>query len=169
MVGARPLGTPVSERVLSIAHGDRTYRVSVGGDGSLSIDGVALQVARAPLDGEIVVTRDDVVERVFVAVAGETTWAFHDGRVYELAVDSEQGGRRRTTHHQGSLTAPMPAAVVAVQVSPGASVKRGDVLMILEAMKMELPIRAPGDGIVTAINCRPGDMVQAGASLLEMA
>jgi urea carboxylase len=47
-------------------------------------------------------------------------------------------------------------------------VKRGDVLMILEAMKMELPVRAPGDGVVKTINCRPGDMVQAGASLLEM-
>lgn len=158
----------MSERVLSIGHGDRTYRVTIAGDGSVSVDGVAVRVARAPLGGEIVASRDEAVERLFVAAAGETTWVFHDGRVYELAVDSEENGRRRTPHHQGSLTAPMPAAVVAVHVDPGASVKRGDVLMILEAMKMELPIRAPGDGIVTAVNCRPGEMVQAGASLLEM-
>ncbi len=158
----------MSERAFSVTHGDRTYRAAVADDGAVSVDGVRVHVARAPLEGELVVAREEMIDRVFVAVAGGSTWAFHDGRVYELAVDSEENGRRRTTHHQGSLLAPMPAAVVAVQVSAGASVKRGDVLMILEAMKMELPVRAPGDGIVKAVNCRPGDLVQAGASLLEM-
>jgi biotin carboxyl carrier protein len=158
----------VSERTLSVAHGDRIYRVTVVDDGTVSVDGARVRVTRAPLDGDIVVERDETVERVYVAAAGDATWAFHDGHVYELAIDSEENGRRRTARHQGSLVAPMPAAVVAVLASPGASVKRGDVLMILEAMKMELPVRAPGDGVVTAVNCRPGDMVQAGASLLEM-
>jgi acetyl/propionyl-CoA carboxylase alpha subunit len=158
----------MSEREFSVGHGDRSYRVSVADDGSVSIDGARVHVARAPREGEIVVARDEIVDRVYIAIVGGTTWAFHNGRVYELAVDSEEGAQRRTTHHQGSLLAPMPAAVVAVQVSAGTPVKRGDVLMILEAMKMELPIRAPGDGVVKAVNCRPGDMVQAGASLLEM-
>jgi biotin carboxyl carrier protein len=158
----------VSARTLSVAHGDRTYRVTVADEGAVSVDDVGVRVTQAPLRGEVVVERDELVQRVYAAVVGDAIWAFHDGRVYELAVDSEENGRRRTTRHQGSLAAPMPAAVVAVLASPGTSVKRGDVLMILEAMKMELPVRAPGDGVVKTINCRPGDMVQAGASLLEM-
>ncbi len=158
----------MSARTLSVAHGDRTYRVTVADDGAVSVDDVSVRVTRAPLRGEVVVERGELVQRVFAEAVGDAIWAFHDGRVYELAVDSEENGRRRTTRHQGSLVAPMPAAVVAVLATPGASVKRGDVLMILEAMKMELPVRAPGDGVVKAINCRPGDMVQANASLLEM-
>jgi acetyl-CoA/propionyl-CoA carboxylase biotin carboxyl carrier protein len=66
-----------------------------------------------------------------------------------------------------NVTAPMPATVVKVQVNAGDAVKKGDALLVLEAMKMELPVRAPGDAIVKAVRCRPGDMVAADAVLVE--
>jgi biotin carboxyl carrier protein len=47
-------------------------------------------------------------------------------------------------------------------------VKKGDTLLVLEAMKMELPVRAPGDGTVTAVSCREGELVQAGVVLVEL-
>ena len=62
----------------------------------------------------------------------------------------------------------MPATVRQVVVSPGARVQQGDVLLVLEAMKMELPVRAPGDGTVAAVNCREGELVQAGQELIEL-
>ena len=62
----------------------------------------------------------------------------------------------------------MPATVRQVVVSPGARVQQGDVLLVLEAMKMELPIRAPGDGTVAAVKCRQGELVQAGQELIEL-
>ena len=62
----------------------------------------------------------------------------------------------------------MPATVIAVKVAAGDSVKRGDLLILLEAMKMELPVRAPGDGRVIAIHCRPGDLVQPDTSLIDL-
>ena len=62
----------------------------------------------------------------------------------------------------------MPATVLKVLVTPGAKVKKGDTLIILEAMKMELPLRAPGDATVTAIGCREGELVQADAILVEL-
>jgi len=158
----------VSARTLSVAHGDRTYRVTVADDGAVSVDDVSVRVTRAPLRGEVVVERGELVQRVFAEAVGDAIWAFHDGRVYELAVDSEENGRRRTTRHQGSLVAPMPAAVVAVLATPGASVKRGDVLMILEAMKMELPVRAEADGTVVAVHCHEGEMVQPGRPLADV-
>jgi acetyl/propionyl-CoA carboxylase alpha subunit len=68
----------------------------------------------------------------------------------------------------GSLRAPMPGQIRAVNVSAGQSVKAGDVLVILEAMKMEHRIKAPGDGIVTAIHFQVGQSVSADAALLEI-
>jgi 3-methylcrotonyl-CoA carboxylase alpha subunit len=103
----------------------------------------------------------------WVAAAGDVRWVYLDGEVYEIEV-LRPGGRRRGGSGHGSLSAPMPATVVRVDVAPGTTVRRGDTLIILEAMKMELPIRAASDGIVTAVHCRPGDLVQPGISLIEI-
>ena len=64
--------------------------------------------------------------------------------------------------------APMPATVAKIEAQVGQQVRRGETLLILEAMKMELPIRANADGIVTAVNCREGDLVSPGAGLIEI-
>jgi biotin carboxyl carrier protein len=62
----------------------------------------------------------------------------------------------------------MPATVLRVEAAPGDAVRRGDTLVILEAMKMELPVRAPADGTVKAVHCQPGDLVQAGVPLIDV-
>jgi 3-methylcrotonyl-CoA carboxylase alpha subunit len=66
----------------------------------------------------------------------------------------------------GRLTAPMPGKVVAVQVKPGQAVKKGEPLVIMEAMKMEHTIAAPADGTVEDILYAVGDQVADGAPLL---
>ena len=70
-----------------------------------------------------------------------------------------------------ALGFPMPdiVTVVVVNVEPGSVVARGDVLVVLEAMKMELPVKAPRDGRVRAIHCRAGALVQPGSPLVELA
>ena len=65
-----------------------------------------------------------------------------------------------------SITAPMPGTILKVNVSNGQSVKKGDVLMVLEAMKMENEIMAPCDGTVSAVNVTKGSTVETGASLV---
>jgi biotin carboxyl carrier protein len=75
---------------------------------------------------------------------------------------------RRHRHDLASLSAPMPATVRAVLVTPGQAVVRGETVVILEAMKMELPLRAPHDGEVKDIRCQPGELVQPGTPLLEI-
>ena len=66
----------------------------------------------------------------------------------------------------GSLHAPMPGRVVRVEVTVGDNVRAGQVLVVLEAMKMEHTLRAPHDGTVGEVGCSPGDQVEAGAVLV---
>ena len=63
------------------------------------------------------------------------------------------------------VTSPMPGTILDVKVSQGASVKKGDVLMILEAMKMENEIMCPCDGKVASINATKGAAVESGTLL----
>lgn len=118
------------------------------------------------------VYRVDDGERSRVAYAAgtaEAKWVFLDGRVYVLDTAPQSSGRRRARgHDEGALAAPMPATVVTINVEPGQGVSKGDVLIMLEAMKMELPIKAPRDGSVRTIACRPGELVQPGVALLEL-
>ena len=98
---------------------------------------------------------------------GDTLWVFLDGRVFTF--EAERAGRRRRTGTiAGSLTAPMPATVRRIEVTPGQAVRRGDILIVLEAMKMELPVRAPADGTIARVNCREGELVPAGHELVEL-
>jgi len=66
------------------------------------------------------------------------------------------------------VNAPMPGNILDVKVKPGDSVKAGDTLLILEAMKMENEISAPQDGTITSIDVRKGDVVDSGALLCTM-
>ena len=68
----------------------------------------------------------------------------------------------------GGLIAPMPGTVVAVRVAPGDRVRRGDPLILVEAMKMEHSISAPFDGEVREICFAVGDQVEEGDELLSL-
>lgn len=139
----------MADRIL-LRHGDRDYRVEVN-DGHVLVDGAAV----------------DVPARAVSVANGESRWVFMDGEVWEFEVQSPRRRTVRSAHH-AALTSPMPATVRKIAVAPGATVKKGDTLLVLEAMKMELPVRAPSDGVVQSISCREGELVQAGVTLVEM-
>ncbi|NHZ71976.1 MAG: hypothetical protein GWP17_02690 [Aquificales bacterium] len=69
---------------------------------------------------------------------------------------------------EGSLAASIPAVVTEILVNPGDIVSEGDRLILLESMKMVIPIQAPYAGTITSINCAAGESVQAGVALLEL-
>lgn len=66
------------------------------------------------------------------------------------------------------IESPMPGKILAVKANVGQAVKRGDVVMILEAMKMENEITAPEDGTVASINVAVGDSVESGDTLASL-
>ncbi|MBQ3018210.1 MAG: biotin/lipoyl-binding protein [Clostridia bacterium] len=67
-----------------------------------------------------------------------------------------------------TISAPMPGNILKVNVANGQAVKKGDVLMILEAMKMENEILAPNDGTVSSVNVTAGQTVDSGAVLCTL-
>jgi 3-methylcrotonyl-CoA carboxylase alpha subunit len=88
---------------------------------------------------------------------------------FDVLLDDPRLKEFTTTAAQGGLTTPLPGVVAAVAAKVGQEVKAGDVLMVIEAMKMEHSIRAPRDGVVKTIHFAPGDRVPEGSELLELA
>lgn len=68
-----------------------------------------------------------------------------------------------------TITAPMPGTILKVNVTNGQAVKKGDVLVVLEAMKMENEIMAPADGVVSSVSVTKGASVESGAVLCVLA
>ena len=66
------------------------------------------------------------------------------------------------------VNSPMPGTIVSVNVSNGQAVKAGDVVVVLEAMKMENEIKAPKDGTITSVNVNKGDAVESGTLLVTI-
>lgn len=69
----------------------------------------------------------------------------------------------------GSLEAPMPGVVIEVRAEPGAVVAEGDVLVVLESMKMELQVQSPRDGVVAEVAVATGDQIARGQVLVALA
>ena len=84
-----------------------------------------------------------------------------NGVAYRVSVEETAAGAV-------AVTAPMPGKILGVKASAGQAVKRGQVLLILEAMKMENEIVAPQDGTVATINVAVGDSVEPGATLATL-
>jgi 3-methylcrotonyl-CoA carboxylase alpha subunit len=104
--------------------------------------------------------RGTVVER------GGALTVFLKGRRYELALAGPRMAAERDEAPSGGLAAPMPGKVVQVHARPGEAVRRGQALIVLEAMKMEHAILAPGDGRVREVRYKEGDVVPEGAELM---
>ena len=119
-------------------------------------------------NGWYIVKDGDRHVRVAVADDAAHTWVFFEGRVWKIERAANGGRRVGKGRGESSVMAPMPATVVAIHAAPGQAVNGGDTLIVLEAMKMELPIKAPRTGVVKAVNCVTGELVQPGVNLLEL-
>ena len=103
---------------------------------------------------------------------GENWTATVEGQTFEISVPDagpapkqrrSSGGKSKKS---GKVSANIPGKVVTVEVSLGDEVEEGQVVMILEAMKMQNEIQAPLSGTVTAVNCKPGDSIEANSPLI---
>lgn len=87
-----------------------------------------------------------------------------DEDTHDSAPSRQRGGKKRK--RSGTISSSIPGKVVSLHTSVDEEVKEGDVVMILEAMKMQNEIQAPLSGIVIEINCNPGESVEANFPLI---
>jgi 3-methylcrotonyl-CoA carboxylase alpha subunit len=136
---------------IAVEDGERTAAfeaVSVGSDGM-----------RARLGGRNLHAR--------VARIGGAVSVLLDGRTTDFAVIDPLAVERTGGAAENRITAPMTGLVRSVPVAAGGAVAKGDILVVIEAMKMEHSLRAAADGVVEAVHCAVGDSVSDGALLVE--
>jgi biotin carboxyl carrier protein len=105
----------------------------------------------------------------YVSSDNAKRWVTINGQTFVLTKSSgtRKGGHRQH-HAAGELTAPMPGQVRAVNVSEGEAVTKGQTLLVLEAMKMEIRIHAPQDGMVRKLFVSQGQTVEREQILIEI-
>ena len=120
------------------------------------------------LDGDITLVIDGHRQTITAICQDNRWWVHITGHAYQLQWITPLPLPGRATISEGSLRAPMPGQIISVRVEIGQAVNQGDILVIMEAMKMEHRIQAPYDGTVSNIYYQIGDSVQADAVLLEI-
>lgn len=100
---------------------------------------------------------------------GETITVYRNGESHTLRLhDAVAHAQDEGAEPGGNLTAPMPGKIISVSVAAGDTVKSGDTLLVMEAMKMEHTIFSPRDGVVKEVFYQPGDQVTDGAQLIDI-
>ncbi len=183
---SRAAGEPVSPWALSdafwpnqpdssidyeYAQGEARYQVAIVPDGN----GFMLRLphstpcAAARIDGErITLTLGETQFTARVLCSGKHRVVLVAGERYEFDAVDRYAPPEADEGHGGHLTAPMPGSVVSVLVAVGDHVKKGQPLIIMEAMKMEHTIVAPLDGVVEAIYFAAKEQVKEGAELVAL-
>ena len=160
-----------ARRTLTLRHDDVETLVAVDVDGAayrLVLDGIATTVhGSLGDDGSAAFQFDDRRLQTTVVAAGERRHVFHDGRSWTIEIVDvlEHSGEHEEA--AGGMKAPMPGKVIALIAAADAVVDKGAPLLVLEAMKMEHTITAPGRGRVKAFFYAPGDQVAEGADLVD--
>jgi 3-methylcrotonyl-CoA carboxylase alpha subunit len=157
-----------------------TLRLECGGrerevrleEGAAFLDGRRVEFRAARREGRLAAI--EIAGTIFplrTARQGNRTFVACAGSAFEIrrstAGVSRRGGAGPGDTHAG-LVAPMPGRVRRALVRRGDPVRKGQVVLILEAMKMEHAIRAPQDGVVTSLEHGDGDLVEAGTVLAEI-
>ena len=140
----------------------KSYRATMG-DETVEVEVLRADTEHGRLDIRLSDPLSGSVSAFSAYVSSDNAkrWVTVHGRTYLL---TKQAGSRRSTggHHHaaGELTAPMPGQVRAVNVNEGDAVTKGQTLMILEAMKMEIRIQASADCVVKSLAIKQGDTVE---------
>ena len=150
---------------LAYGRDGQTYQVGVG-EGESRTD-ATLQWRALP-DGRLELNLGGKRTVTVVHAQGEQLSIFTEAGSAQITVVDQLAHAGDTGHEAGRLTAPMPGKVVSFNVKAGDKVSKGQPLAVMEAMKMEHTIAAPGDGVVLELLYTPGDQVSEGAELLRI-
>jgi len=161
-------------RVVALALGGARHEIEAhghGGDYRLRHGESACEVRGARLDGEALCARFDGqalrlparadAHRVLLHDADGRRWSLERAAAFAWASKDAAGGNQ--------VVAPMPGRIVLVRIQPGDAVAEGQELLVMEAMKMELALKAPRAGTIESVGAAQGDFVEADAVLVRFA
>ncbi len=144
------------------------YRMDRAGDVELAIDGMPARATIVAATDDAVAVALDGVQRTYRIVESGDVVYVHSALGSSTLAEVPRFPPPARDEVRGGCKAPMPGKVLHVRVAPGATVRKGDVLLVLEAMKMEHEVVAPHDGTVGAVAAEPGRQVEAGEVLVVL-
>lgn len=118
--------------------------------------------------GQLKIKIGDRIIKSVITEGEKEKFVFVDGHVFKVKPVELTGRKKTEKKEEGDLSSPISGRVVSVKVKNGNTVKRGDVLMVIEAMKMEYLIRAPFDGKVEKVNFKERDLIEIGQNTVEL-
>ncbi|MDO9706996.1 acetyl/propionyl/methylcrotonyl-CoA carboxylase subunit alpha [Paracraurococcus lichenis] len=158
-------------QLVHLADGEALHRLRLSHAGAgwrLALDGAETALSGRRLDGGLQVTLGEAVHRIPVLRDGDAIQVLLPEGGWTLRLLDPHAPPGGEASAQGRLSAPIPGRVVQVLVTQGEAVSRGQVLAVLEAMKTELRITAPADGVVAHIGCAAGDTVEEGTEIVTL-
>jgi 3-methylcrotonyl-CoA carboxylase alpha subunit len=145
-------------------------RVHLLVDGAFRLESPSISVVVATQSGDRLSLRVDGVKRELGVVArADGLVVILAGRNYFLKFDEGLTASPREAVWDRRLTAPLPAKVTRILAGAGDRVRKGAPLVILEAMKMEITLTAPRDGVIESVRCAEGEMTAEGVELIALA
>ena len=158
--------------------GEHNYSIVINDDSQVTIDGTQYEVDFQAVTGQALfsIIIDGRSHAAFVE-KGDSGWlVLHRGNLHNVEVEDErsvmlaQRGKddQVLDASEFKLQAPMPGLVISVPVSEGEAVSTGDILVILESMKMQNELRAPHDGVVTRVQVQSGESVEHNQTMMVL-
>ena len=156
---------------------NQTFMMQVSRDNQVTVDGQVISVDFFPIDQAAAYSLllDRYSYEVLVNESNGEYQVLLLGHQINVRVQSERAQRSARAGRETALAgaevyvkAPMPGLVVAVPATEGQSVKKGDVLVVLESMKMQNELKAPRDGVVSAVRVTSGQNVEQNQTLVTI-
>ena len=157
--------------------GEKEFLVEIVDEHHVSVDGKTYEVDFVSVSGQPVYSMiaDGKSHEAYVREGDDEWQVLLRGRLYPVKVEDEREKRLRAAAGGGvaetgefHLKAPMPGLVVAIPIEEGQEIKKGQVLLILESMKMQNELKAPRDGVINRIKVKPGESVEQKQALMSM-
>lgn len=157
--------------------GDHEFLIEVVDERHVSVDGTLYEVDFDAVSGQPVVSLlvDGKSYEAYVYEDEQTLQVLLHGRMFPVLVEDERekrlraaSGSRIAERGDFHMRAPMPGLVVAIPVGEGQEVEKGDVLVVLESMKMQNELKSPRAGQITRLRVKPGDSVDQHQTLLTV-
>jgi biotin carboxyl carrier protein len=155
----------------------KQFLVEILDERHISVDGKVYEIDFESVSGQPVYSLivDGRSHEAYAAQSEDIWQVLLRGRLYPITVEDEREKRLRSAAGGGvaetgefHLKAPMPGLVVAIPVTEGDAIKKGQVLLILESMKMQNELKSPRDGIVGRVRVKAGETVEQKQTLLSV-